>query len=286
MIPGFFKNKPVVIMKKFIPFCLFFLSVFVAFGQVQYQIEWQETNQTYVVSLVSQATWESPQNITSTAQITIKAPTGSFEPVNLTNLQPNVVFELNSRHDAPEEAPAFDYISFGLQTMGTGDLHYESGKTIPLFSFQNAGDCSGALFLVDSNDPFMPPNSKMANIANQITILGAQGNAWVGNVGEGKADCSFSTGTKDETLLARGMSLFPNPVKDQLFVTFEWAGPAGDMEAILYDVLGKEAWRGTVQFAPGANRIRIDMKDLRAGVYSLRFEGGDFEHTLQRVVKN
>ena len=134
----------------------------------------QLENGDYQVSLISDTTWTFPSNVTSTAQITLKAPTGSFTTGTLTNLVNGVVFLETGRVNHPMEAPDFDYISFGLGTQGTSNITYQKGLKVPLFSISNAANCTGgSVTLMDNfTDPFAPPNIIDANVGQQITVSG------------------------------------------------------------------------------------------------------------------
>ncbi len=126
----------------------------------------------FTVSLLSNQTIKSPFNTTATAQVTLKVPTGGFQVANLKNLIEGVEFNENGRSNAPSEAPTFDYIVFGLASIGTRNITYTKDTKIPLFSFENSGECTGNLIYLMENysDPFYPPNSQKANVSQQITV--------------------------------------------------------------------------------------------------------------------
>jgi len=145
---------------------------------IEYVLEQIGTN-SFQVSLISDTTWTGFNAITSTAQVSIRVPTGGFVVGNLQNSintgQSNEVFWLeNSRYFAPAEAPAWDYHSFGLASFNTPDITYQQGLKVPLFTFDNIGVCTrDSIFLIDNNtDPFMGPNSEGANIEQHITVSG------------------------------------------------------------------------------------------------------------------
>ncbi|MCP4121769.1 MAG: T9SS type B sorting domain-containing protein, partial [Bacteroidetes bacterium] len=140
---------------------------------ITYEIE-AISSGVFQVSLSSDVSFSFPNNITSTAQVTLKVPTGGFQVSNFTNQLPGVIFTQNSRTDAPPEAPGFDYISVGLSSAGTQNIPYVSGQKVALFTFENGGNCSGnPIFLMENDtDPFFPPNSQSANVGQQITVSG------------------------------------------------------------------------------------------------------------------
>ena len=129
-------------------------------------------NGIFTVSLLSNQTIKSPFNTTATAQVTLKVPTGNFQVANLQNLIEGVEFNENGRSNAPSEAPTFDYIVFGLASIGTRNITYTKDTKIPLFSFANSGECTGELIYLMENfsDAFYPPNSQKANVSQQITV--------------------------------------------------------------------------------------------------------------------
>ncbi len=137
----------------------------------------EATDGVFTMSILSDTSFSPPFNITSTAQITIKVPTGDFEVSNFTNLINGVVFSANSRSDSPIEAPENDYISFGLDTRGTQGIVYNKGEKIPLFTFENGGTCTEkpVLLMNNNTDPFFPPNSLNANVSQQLTVSGMGG---------------------------------------------------------------------------------------------------------------
>lgn len=152
---------------------------------------------TYQVSMIPDTSYIFPFNITSSAQVTIRVPHGEgsfrYEVVDLETAVPGTDWEDNARVDSPPEAPGYDYISFGLITLGTDAYDIVEDVEIPLFTFRNGGDvCAGFVELINNEtDPFMPPNSFGANIGNAIAILGAGlTNAYTTNFGDGKAPCT------------------------------------------------------------------------------------------------
>ena len=145
---------------------------------VDFQIEKMPSGE-FQISIEPSVSYDTPDNITSTAQFTIKVPTASasnmgFLVEDLQNLLPGVLFAETGRQNAPDEDPMHDYISFGLQTMGTSGITYASGVKVPLFTFRNGGTCEELplSLMVNQNDPFFPPNSANANVGQQITIAG------------------------------------------------------------------------------------------------------------------
>ena len=264
---------------------LFFLSLTAVSAQVQYQLEWLPVNQSYRVSMVVEQTWEAPMNMVATAQVTLKVPTGGFEIANVENLLPQVVFSANSRQNAPTESAAYDYISFGLETLGTSNIPFVAGTTVPLFTFQNLGECNGVVSLVTENDAFFPPNSAKANIGNTMTVLGANGNAYTGNTGDG-IDCSGLVGTTIIDKVATFFNVFPNPVQNDLNIQFVWKRTTEAMNINIYDVHGKLVKTSNEVFSTGENALKINTEKLTSGIYSLEIQNDDIKMMIEKFIKN
>ena len=170
---------------------MLFISIIRVDAQVEFKIEIMPDSITYRVSMRPNVTWDPPMNITSSAQVTVKAPVTGFIVGNLMSLTSGVSWSLNSAYYDPDEDPNHDYFSFGLMSLGTPEYNYQAGVEIPLFTFQNLGVCTGGLELMPAGDPFYPPNSEMGNPGNQITTLGGGPiNAWIGNYDLNSANCS------------------------------------------------------------------------------------------------
>ena len=134
----------------------------------------QVENGDFVISMISDTSWDFPNNVVSTAQVTIKAPKGQLEVGEITNLLENVIFFVIGTDTTPIEAPDFDYISIALGSQGTAGIPFQKGKKVDLFSFNNLQTCnSGVITLMDNHtDPFFPPNEKNANVGQQLTAAG------------------------------------------------------------------------------------------------------------------
>lgn len=155
-----------------------------------FEIE-EVSNGIYEVSLTPYNSYVFPSNITSTAQVTMKVPTGGFVLSGLESLIEDVNFQQNSRYDAPEEDTNFDYITIGL-AQSTMNIPYQQGQKVPLFTFENTGSCSGdSIFLMNNeSDPFFPLNSENAGVGMQITTVGSGADAPICLPNNGATTCS------------------------------------------------------------------------------------------------
>jgi type IX secretion system substrate protein len=270
------------------------LTLLVAFmgystsAQVNFNLTYDQATERYTVSLVPLATYVSPHNITGTGQVTIKIPSNDFDPVDIENLLTGMVWEANARNNAPVEAPDYDYISFGLIIQGVAYPAYKEGEQMPLFSFQNAFGCTGKIYLVDNEkDPFMPPNSASANVGNTITILGAGGDAYAGNMQGGVADCSddgTATSTEEELSLQE-FKLYPNPVVEFLNLDIGWQGKTTDGILQIVDAAGRKLMAQPISIVNGENNHRLDVSQIAPGSYWVQVQGEDWKLNLDRFTK-
>jgi len=170
---------------------MLYMSVY-AVAQVKGKIVEMEEEGTFVVSIISEQSWEPPNSFTTTASFTLKVPTGTFNISKDAIVSHTGFWELANRIVAPIESPSFDYIYFYLVSPIT-TLTYTEGEEIPLFSFQHLGDCPGDVQIMDpATDPFKVPNSRNVNIGNSYTILGnGLGNGYKGTIKSNEQSCTL-----------------------------------------------------------------------------------------------
>lgn len=275
------------IYKILFPLCLILLGTNVLLGQVKFKLTLLADGKTYQVSMVPEVSFQSPLNVTSTAQVTLKAPTRGLEVDQIFNLQDGVEWEPNSMTERPEESPESDYLSFGLVTQGTDKIVYEAGVEVPLFAFTNFLECQGKIALMDnSNDPFAIPNSRQVNIGNQITVLGAQGDAYIGNATESEVSCGDNlTAIEDIDPTKVNLSLFPNPAIDYVIVSFSWDRKVAPIKLKLLDVNGKLVQEKSIEINKGNNQTKIDIQSLAQGNYFIELVGENWKISADQFVK-
>lgn len=270
----------------------FFVAALVGFSasaQVKFKLSYDKVTERYTVSVIPMQNYSHPENITGTGQVTIKVPTNKFDPVDIESHLEGMIWEANSRNNTPSEAPEFDYISFGLIIQGVAYPEYQKDKELPLFSFRNAYGCTGKIWLVDNDtDPFMPPNSQNANIGNTLTILGAGGDAFAGNVNDGQCDCAddgAGTTATDEERSFRGFRVFPNPVSDVANLVIHWEGKTTDGWLQVLDALGRVVEAQPMTIQDGENHFRIQADQLVPGNYWIRLSGENWQINLDSFKK-
>jgi len=162
-------------------------------------IEFELENSGNIVRVlaVSSEDFAPPLNMTASAQVTFRVPTGtvisstdSGQGDAVANL--NGSWNLNSRSNAPLENNAYDYLSVGLTSLGTTAIIYRAHVPVPLFEFE-VYNCLGSIELIDNeSDPFnQMPNSANSNPGNQIAVLGDGGdNSWVNSRAGSSTSCT------------------------------------------------------------------------------------------------
>jgi hypothetical protein len=276
---------------KKIVFAALLLSAFCreATAQIEFKIQHLSNSEYYTISAVSDADYPVPNNMISTAQVTIKVPTGGFEVGEIQNLYNTGHWRVNGRCNAPTIRSAssnFDYIYFGLENIGSTAFPFKKGQETVLFAFKAAGVCTGEVSLMDNqSDEFRSPNAMRINVGNQITILGKGGDAYVGNRSDGQiADCFERTLTDKAT---DGIVIMPNPVAGNTF-TFALTNPnltAMAADVWLYDMAGRAVFFQKINFEAGFNQKEVSIETFPIGVYQLAVFGLTKETMHQTVVK-
>lgn len=253
-------------------FSIMLLST-IGYSQIYYGIELLEDQKTYVVSLKSDQTIPAPSNITGTAQVTIKfLSTDSFQVSKLTSLVPNVSWVKTVRVNQPQEATDYDYITFGLTSLGTTEFTYTKDATLPLFSFENNGGiCPGKVEIIDNQtDAFLYPNTSRLSIRNHISIIGTGGNAYLGNY-QGSADCQTINTTEIEVADFGTLSVYPNPAKAMINVRYETTSYEATT-ILIYDVSGTIVFSKNDLPKVGSNQLQIALDGMSAGTYFLQVQ--------------
>ena len=256
--------------------CCFALMVGSLTAQVALDLSYDVETEIFTVSAVSQETYYYPDNTTATAQVTLTAPTGTWEMLTFQNAT-GAQFELNSRTNAPDENPAVDYISFGLNNGGTDAIPYVANEPAVLFTFTLADPCAGRVALVNNdNDPFLPPNSALVNIGNDLAVMGAALYGPVGLTDNWEVDCGQTT-TSDETpeLAVATLRVFPNPVVELVNVELNWDEPTQRVELQTVDATGKTVFTERTKLTRGKHILTQNACSLAPGMYFLRLVTAD-----------
>lgn len=276
------------IFSAIITLCVCSLSTY---AQVKFKLTRQLDRQTYIVSMVSEETYKSLQNITGTAQVTLKVGnTSNFIIRDITPLQPETKWVNNATINNPSLAPTFSYLSFGMETMGHNQFKYDKGIEIPLFSFKNMGDLKAEVSLLNNDQDVMAQSSQVTkyNIKNHISILGhGTGNAYLGNI----ESRSLSPDESMKTYV-QIKNIYPNPVTAADKVTLVWENELEDAEStasldiVVFDATGIEKLRKPVSTSYGKQTQTITLQSFKSGMYLFKLQRDEqySSHTYQLMV--
>ncbi|MFK7937436.1 MAG: SprB repeat-containing protein, partial [Saprospiraceae bacterium] len=158
-------------------------------AQVEMKVALAADEKTYEIVILPEVDWGPPQSTLISAQVTLTFPNGNF---SITNTQYNYgLWTPTPISVGPTENPNQSYVSFTLQTP-VNNLPINNGEEVVLFTFENGGDCVGAVELINHDtDPFMPPNSRTLNVGNYLGLFGGGpgSNSYQGNYETGGANC-------------------------------------------------------------------------------------------------
>jgi hypothetical protein len=254
-------------------------------AQVKFKLQLLQDEKTYQVSIIPETTWAAPFNITSTAQVTLVMPEGSFEPKNVKSLQPGADFAFNSIANTPTDNATADYYSVGLSSLGTQKIAYKAGQEIPLFTFQNALPCSGSIALLDhKSDVFYKNPKKKANIGNYLSVYGAAGDAYQGNIGTGVVPCADARSVETGFQVSE-IGITPNPFTTDL--QFSAIYSVTDVAAVVevVDALGVLAYTHAFEATAGRNTFQMPLADLSTGMYTVTVKSSERILYTTKLVK-
>ena len=263
-------------MKKLLSIIILFATFSTAKAQIQYKLTRLPDNLTYMVSVVPQATWSFPQNVVTTAQISIRVPVNSrFIAGRITSLVPTTQWTDNAYLEHPVGDATHNYITFNLQTIGTKAFTFESGRELPLFTFQNIGTaCFGTMELIDNQS--IATKAVIANgynIGQHIGTLGAGGEAFLNNINIG-VNCENGTKHEDlNTVLFKITKLYPVPAHAELQV--EWQADdkmAENVQLVVHNILGEVVFKQLVKNTKTLQINKIDVSKWTNGMYTLQLQ--------------
>lgn len=261
-------------------------------AQVSFQLSLMPDRKTYLVSMTPTQTWAYPQNITGTAQITVRIPANArFTAGNITSLQQGVKWLDNAHVERPVADRSHDYVSFSLTSMATKNIPYQANVETPLFTFTNIqNDCVGKVELVD-NAAATTQNvvAEGFNVKNHISVLATKGEAFGGIQGSRVADCSTATNAQDLNNGLYVQNVYPIPATD--LVTIEWTdsqiSKAQNTVLIVTNALGQEMVNQKIDplsIKGVSGKIELDVRPWASGVYVFHFVNDKGLSPSQKIV--
>ncbi len=267
---------------------IFLLGLAISFGrpalaQVKLNLSLLPDQQTYLVSVISESTWTAPQNTVGSVQVVLRYNAGKqFIAGNIQSLIPGVTWVDNAYLESPASAPEFHFVSFVLNERGTKNIPFQQDVETPLFTFVNlADDCIGKLELVENESELTKQvvGVDHMNVTQNITVLGARGNAYAGIL-NASVDCAQATSVENQQPVVKNLRVFPVPTSNVLRVFWENLDTGNGPDKLqVTDILGRELGleRKLISNAAEEQYIQLDVSDFPTGLYNGCFvtPGGD-----------
>lgn len=272
-------------------------------AQVRFFIDYNARTTEYTVSMMPERTWRPPFNKTATGQVTIKATTGQFFIKDIKSYVEDTNWVPSGRVTSPVESPDYDYVFFRLKTPGLAEMPFKAFKPVKLFTFTLQSNCAREVMLVSNvYDAFMPPNSRNINIGNSLGVLGANGEAYSGNVSNLPIFCPWAEPPAAKEAPAEGDSkiiapvvtenalvaeklLYPNPTINEVQVTLDWKGTSGQKTILVYNGMGQVALEFQEDLQVGANKFTLNLSKLDNGIYNFFLVDDQQNLDLGKVIK-
>ena len=134
-------------------------------------------------------------------------------------------------------------------------------------------------------DPFAPPNSRQVNVGNQITIYGAKGDAYAGNMENNTVPCGSLTNIEELDQTSVQLNIFPNPVTETLNLSMNWNKKSEPIILSIIDLAGKAVYNKSIQLNKGFNQEKVAINQLAQGSYFIELRGADWKVSSQQFVK-
>ncbi|MEM1118815.1 MAG: T9SS type A sorting domain-containing protein [Bacteroidota bacterium] len=267
-------------------------------AQVKFLLDYNARTGEYTVSMMPERTWTSPQNKTATGQVTIKATTGQLVVKDVVSHVEDTDWIPSGKVTSPMESPKYDYHFFRLKTPGLTEMPYRAFRPTKLFTFTIEANCAREVMLVSNKeDAFLPPNSRSVNIGNSIGALGANGEAYIGNISDLPIFCPYADPPKKDTetkivetqpeivpVIGKTV-IYPNPTVNEVAISLNWLGTKGSKNIMAYNSAGELVRFFQQDFQEGANRFTLEISDFDNGVYNFQVVDDHQQLTLGKIIK-
>jgi len=194
--------------------------------QVNYEIK-KRSDGRFQIDLIPAVTYTGASNNVSDMRVVVKFHKGSFTVSNIVDLAhafPQWDFDV---YTMPTENPNYDYVAFHL-TSASVNYTFTSGVPIPLFTFENSGECSSAIVtLVEEDDPFY-----MSSLIHRHELVVAgfnRPNIPICVSGSGAQDCSTNCyfACNDEVQISLGINCSAEILPDLIAKSIDTTCPGG-----------------------------------------------------------
>ncbi len=257
---------------------LFLLGLFATAGvlnaQVKFGLSLLPDQETYLLSIKAEKSWTAPRNITGSVQVVVKVPADvPFIAGKIQSLIPGLSWSDNALVVQPSAAPGYNFVCFVLNEPGTKNIPFEEGVETPLFTFKNLEPGRTAkLELTLNDDPMVQKVVKVDhfNITQNITVLGANGNAFTGIFGHTP---STTTAVPQIELLEK-LKVYPVPAMDFIQVNWESHAAKAELPSRLQamNAAGQVIATYPLNKQVGQQSLRVDVSAWPAGLYVFKVQ--------------
>ena len=239
-------------------------------AQVRLNLSLLPDQQTYLVSMLPEQSWDAPMNIVGTAQIVLQMDAGKpFLAGHIKSLIPGISWSDNAYIESPSAAPAYNFVCFSLNEPGTKNITFQSGVETPLFTFVNLEPgCVGPVTLLENNNPIVQQvvNKDRLNITQNMTVLGAMGNA-ISGIANSSVDCTVVY-AKSEDAIVRELRVYPVPATDVLQIYWKLESGQNLDKLLVSDMLGRQLVLETIKPVVGEQQFDLNVSGFPTGLYT------------------
>lgn len=238
-------------------------------AQVKFGLSLLPDQETYLISLKAEKSWVAPANITGGVQVVLKVPANvPFVAGKIQSLVPGLSWSDNALVVQPSAAPDYNFVCFVLNEPGTKRIAYQEGVELPLFTFKNLEPGKTAkLELTLNDDPLVQKVVQVdhINITQNITVLGANGNAFTGVFGQ---NASTTTALPQVEILEK-LKVYPIPARDFVWVNWESQAPKAELPNRLqvFSATGSLIRTFSLNQQVGQQQLRVDVSTWPSGLY-------------------
>ncbi len=241
-----------------------------AIAQVRFNLSLLPDQRTYLVSMLPDQSWSTPMNAVGSAQIVLQYKADkTFLAGQIKSLISGISWSDNAYIEKPAAAPESNFICFALNERGTKNISFLQGVETPLFTFVNLEpECAGVLELVDNNNPKIQAvvQNDQINITQNMTVLGARGNAFTGIL-NGSVDCTVLS-TVGVNSIVKNLRVYPVPATDVLQLFWENMPGNAATKLLVADMLGQQKTLEILTNTTGEQHLRLDVASFPTGLYT------------------
>ena len=194
--------------------------------RINYEIK-KRSDGRFQIDMIPGVTYTGVSNYVTDMRIVVKFHKGTFTVSNIVDLvHAFPQWDINV-YPTPVENPNYDYVAFSLKTPSV-DYTFTSGMSIPLFTFENSGECSSAVVtLLEESDPFY---NSSASFQHQLIVAGFKSpNIPICVAGSGAQDCSTNCyfACNDEIQISLGINCSAEILPDLIAKSIDTTCPGG-----------------------------------------------------------